>query len=239
MEDNCGSIVADSQKHGWFGKLMVLCMQYAYSICSTFNCTISILWFSVCYMQIANISLVMKSRAAAKQNRQWMLKPQDLVVAFKLVLLRGQRMTYQELGKQLHLSQFEAHAAVQRLLAARLVSDTEGLHPVRSVFADFVCCGAIYAYPAVRTEPTIGVPTAHGALPLRELVLFSEESTPVWPDPQGKARGIGLLPLYEKVTQAAKDDALLHELLALFDALRIGQARERALAEPLLRERLA
>ena len=173
------------------------------------------------------------------QHRQWMLKPQDLVVAFKLALLRGVRMSYQELAKQLHLSQFEAHAAVQRLLAARLVSDVAGLAPVRRVFADFVCFGAIYVYPAVRTEPTIGLPTAHGTAPLRDLVMFADESMPVWPDAQGTTRGTGLLPLYEKVTLAAKHDLKLYELLALFDALRIGQARERGLAEPLLRERLA
>jgi hypothetical protein len=176
--------------------------------------------------------------SARNQHRQWMLKPQDLVVAFKLVLLRGVRMSYQELAQQLHLSQFEAHAAVQRLLAARLVSDVTGLVPVRQVFADFVCFGAVYAYPAVRTEPTIGMPTAHGVQPLRAMVMFVDESVPVWPDAEGTARGTGLLPLYDKATLAAKRDPDLYELLALFDALRIGQARERSLAEPLLRERL-
>jgi hypothetical protein len=176
--------------------------------------------------------------SARNQNRQWMLKPQDLVVAFKLALLRGKRLSYQALAKQLHLSPFEAHAAVQRLQAARLVSDMAGLAPVRQVFADFICFGAVYVYPAVRTEPTIGMPTAHGVPPLRALVMFADESVPVWPDMQGIARGTGLLPLYEKAPLAAKLDPDLYELLALFDALRIGQARERRLAEPLLRERL-
>lgn len=173
------------------------------------------------------------------QHRQWMLKPQDLVVAFKLSLLRDVRLSYQELSRQLHLSPFEAHAAVQRLLAARLVSDVIGIGPVRSVFADFVCYGAVYVYPAVRTEPTIGIPTAHGVEPLKSLVMFTDESVPVWPDAQGTARGTGLLPLYEKMPLAARLDAQLYELLALFDALRIGQARERELAGRLLRERLA
>ena len=34
------------------------------------------------------------------------------------------------------------------------------------------------------------------------------------------------------------DDRKLYELLALFDALRIGQARERELAKKILEERL-
>jgi len=148
-------------------------------------------------------------------------------------------LSYQELAGQMHLLPFEAHAAVQRLLAARLVTDLIEIGPVQRVFADFVCFGAAYVYPAVRTEPTIGVPTAHGVEPLKSMVMFAEESGPVWPDAEGNARITGLLPLYEKLPKAAKTDPALYELLALFDALRIGQARERALAGNLLRERLA
>jgi len=184
------------------------------------------------------MALQTQTMTARNQHRQWMLKPQDLVVAFKLALLRGLRLSYQELARQLFLSPFEAHAAVQRLLAARLVIDLGQIAPVRLVFADFVCFGAAYVYPAVRTEPTIGLPTAHGVEPLRSVVMFADESVPVWPDAQGTARGTGLLPLYDKAPMAAKADAQLYELLALFDALRIGQARERELAGKLLRERL-
>lgn len=43
-----------------------------------------------------------------------------------------------------------------------------------------------------------------------------------------------LLPLYPKLPLAAVQDPALYELLALFDALRIGQARERDLARTLL-----
>jgi len=46
------------------------------------------------------------------------------------------------------------------------------------------------------------------------------------------------LPLYEKLPLAAMEDPLLYELLALFDALRIGQARERELAGQHLEERM-
>jgi len=46
------------------------------------------------------------------------------------------------------------------------------------------------------------------------------------------------MPLYEKLPLAAVADAALYELLALFDALRMGQARERELAVKLLDERL-
>jgi hypothetical protein len=42
----------------------------------------------------------------------------------------------------------------------------------------------------------------------------------------------------ENLPLAAKSDPALYELLALFDALRMGQARERELASRLLEERL-
>jgi hypothetical protein len=60
----------------------------------------------------------------------------------------------------------------------------------------------------------------------------------VWPHADGLVRGSALLPLYPKLPLAAAKDPALYELLALFDALRIGQAREREIARKLLEERL-
>ena len=172
-------------------------------------------------------------------NRQWVLKPQDLAVALKLVSLRGTRLPYALLAKQLLLSPFEAHAAVQRLMAARLVVDMGGeLRPVMAAIRNFVIYGAPYCYPVLRGEVTIGFPTAYAVPPLKDMVLFSDEMPPVWPHPEGMARGTALMPLYEKLPLAAQHDPALYELLALFDALRVGQARERELAVKLLEERL-
>lgn len=183
-----------------------------------------------------------ESSAALRRagNRQWVLKPQDLAVLFKLVLLRtSPRMPYALLAKSLLLSQFEAHAAVQRLMAARLVVELEGeLRPIMSAVKSFVLHGAAYCYPVLRGGVTIGFPTAYAVSPLKERVLFADEMPPVWPHPQGKVRGTAVMPLYEKLPLAAEQDAALYELLALFDALRMGQARERELASQLLEERL-
>lgn len=184
---------------------------------------------------------VVASSAALRRagNRQWVLKPQDLAVALKLVTLGEGRLSYAELAKRLRLSQFEAHAAVQRLMAARLVVDLgEGPRPIMAALRSFVLYGAAYCYPAVRGEVTIGFPTAYAVAPLKDLVLFSQEMPPVWPHPEGTVRGTALLPLYEKLALAALDDPKFYELLALFDALRMGQARERELATKLLDERL-
>jgi hypothetical protein len=172
-------------------------------------------------------------------TRQWVLKPQDLAIALKLVVLKGRWLPYAELGKAMHLSQFEVHAAVQRLMAARLCYEFEGVpRLVMPLLRQFVVYGAPYAYPAVHGEMTIGSPTAHGMSPLKELLSPTNEPVPVWPHSKGKIRGMALLPLYEKLPLAVAYDEELYELLALFDALRAGQARERELAKKFLEERI-
>ena len=183
-----------------------------------------------------------RSADSSSPNRgkggQWALKPQDLVVALKLVAMRGERVPYSELGKQLRLSQFEAHAATRRLVAARLATDIEGeIKPIMATLKNFVYYGAPYCFPPVRGEMTIGFPTAYGVNPLKEKVLFADENPPVWPSPHGTTRGMTLLPLYERAPLAAVEDNTLYQLLALFDGLRIGQKREQQIAMELLEER--
>lgn len=86
---------------------------------------------------------------------------------------------------------------------------------------------------------TQGLPTGYAAPPLNTLIRQPSEPPPVWPDPNGSVRGTGFCPLYPSVPQAAGSDPRLYELLALFDAIRGGSARERDLAGQLLTERLA
>ena len=173
-------------------------------------------------------------------NRQWGLKPLDLAVLFMLVIIRKEpKYTYAAMAKLMLLSQFEVHASIQRLMAARLVVDAgEYFRPVMPAIREYVMYGAAYCYPAIRGEATIGFATAYGVPPLSDKVLFSQEMPPVWPHPEGDQNGFALMPLYENLPLAAKAFPPLYELLALFDALRMGQARERELAIQFLNERL-
>lgn len=54
----------------------------------------------------------------------------------------------------------------------------------------------------------------------------------------GQVQGVAVKPLYPSVPHAARRDAALYDLLALVDALRLGRARERAMAEKELGPRL-
>lgn len=206
------------------------------------------------------------------------LKPQDFVVALKLVAWGEQRWTYARLAHELGLSASEAHACVKRgLQAGLLVQNYAALssevaavaaqepsaiyriarrtrrvssaaqavggeghkpapdgadNPVRPhvrQLAEFALHGAKYAFAADKTPSTVGVPTSHSA-PAFAGVFAPGSDDYVWPHPNGTMRGIGVEPLHPSVPYAATQDAKLYEMLALFDALRVGRARERGMA---------
>ncbi len=204
------------------------------------------------------------------------LKPQDFVVALKLVAWGEQRWTYALLAQELGLSASEAHGAVKRGLQAGLLLQNR-VAPVRPVEGDSVAAlsvqepvgiyrvirkrvrraalaqdddiaaadnpvrphahnltefalhGAKYAFPGVRLPLAVGVPTSHSA-PAFAGVFAPGGTDFVWPHPNGSVRGVGVEPLHPSVPFAAMKDAKLYELLALFDALRVGKARERGMA---------
>ncbi len=161
-------------------------------------------------------------------------KPQDVVVALKACL--GARESYAALGHQLGMSASEIHGAFRRLRDARLL-DVDG-NVIRKRLREFLVHGVPYAYPAAPGELTRGIRTAWAA-PRFASDAADEDARPVWPDPEGDARGQAVDPLYPSVPKAVRQDAELYDLLAAVDLLRIGRARERKLGEDFLNERLA
>jgi hypothetical protein len=98
--------------------------------------------------------------------------------------------------------------------------------------------GARFVYPAVRSGEARGLATAWAATPLSEVLQSSEENAPIWPYAMGEVRGWAIEPLHPAVPDAAQRDPRLWELLALFDAIRIGGPRERSLAGEELERRI-
>jgi hypothetical protein len=172
-------------------------------------------------------------------NRQLALKPQDLYVLLALISRGGVSGSYPELAEQTGLAVSAVHAALKRAAVARLVIFEERRPVVlKPQLREFVLYGAKYAFPAVWGTLTRGVPTAYAAAPLNQSITSSADPVPVWPHPKGSVRGLSLAPLYPSVPEAALKDKKLYALLALFDALRSGQARERNAAVKLLDELL-
>ena len=172
-------------------------------------------------------------------NRQPALKAQDLYLLLALAAVRGEKKTFPELSALTGLSMSEVHAALKRAEQARLLAFVDRQPQiVTPSFKEFLLHGARYAFPAERGAVVGGVPTAYAAAPLSSLIAPSADPPPVWPYAEGSTRGSALIPLYPSAPAAALRNPFLYENLALFDALRIGSARERNLAAELFESRL-
>ena len=173
-------------------------------------------------------------------NPQLALRPQDVVVLLRLALQKEAMPGYATLAAELGMTASEVHAAVERAVAAQLARKENGKPVViLAALRPFLLQGARYAFPATQGSLSRGVPTGYAAPPLKDLILSGNDPVPVWPSKDGTVRGIALYPLYPSVPQAAMRNPELYELLALFDGVRAGSARERALASELLEKKLA
>ena len=168
-----------------------------------------------------------------------MLKPLDVVVLLKLSLVVGERPPYLQLANELYLYPSEVYASIKRSRASHLVQGPELKDRLnRSALLEFLLHGVRYVFPAERGTLTRGVATRYAASPLKQHLEQGKESPPVWPYAEGSVRGYSFAPLHKNVPKAALDDPQLYELLVLVDALRDGQARERALAVKEISKRL-
>jgi hypothetical protein len=165
------------------------------------------------------------------------LKPQDILLALKLHLGRQKpRPRWVDVAQELGMSQAEISGCLKRLIYAGISSPETDL-PYPEPLKEFVLHGLKYAFPSHLGPISRGMPTSHAAPPLSKKISSSELY--VWPDAKGEIRGSSIEPIYPSAPYAASRDPKLHELLALIDALRIGQAREKKLAMQELEKRLS
>lgn len=165
-----------------------------------------------------------------------MLKPQDIVVLLKLAGMRD-AWTFEQLGAELAMSASALHRSLARASAAGLYDEAHR-RVVTPALLEFVVHGAKYLYPGVMRGEARGIPTAWAAEPLAGRIASSNKAVPVWPDPHGSARGLAVEPLHPSVPEAAKRDSRLAQKLALVDAIRLGDARQRGVAERELAKQL-
>lgn len=168
------------------------------------------------------------------------LKPQDVVVALKLIAQGGAEWTQPELARSLHLSASEVNHGLKRLAACHLFNVRER-RVIRAGLQEFLVSGLRYVFPAHLGLLGQGMPTAFSVSPLAEKLRLGDEDGVVWvaSGKAARARGRVIAPLYRNVPLAAAADPKLHEYLALADTLRVGRARERAMAREELSRRLS
>jgi hypothetical protein len=164
------------------------------------------------------------------------MRPHDIVVLLKIVDLGSQSWRITDLAGSLYLSQSETSEALNRCMIARLIDGSKRIVFKKSLM-EFLIYGLKYVFP-VQPGPLVrGIPTAHSAKPL-SLKIVSGSDVYVWPWEEGDARGQAIEPLYKNAPLAAKNDNRIYELLALVDAIRVGRAREDAIAIKELSSRL-
>lgn len=163
------------------------------------------------------------------------MRSQDIVVLLKIAALGEREWFAKELAFTLDISQSEVSESLNRSQIAGLLSaDKKKL--MKNNLLDFLEYGLRYVYPAEPGAIQRGMPTAHNAPPLNNIIL-SEESY-VWPWAEGEIRGQAVEPLHPGVPGACIKDPALYELLALTDAIRLGRVREKQQAIDELRIRI-
>lgn len=141
------------------------------------------------------------------------------------------RLGEDELADALALSPAALAASLRRLDEARVWSPN-GVD--WSIALDFFEHGLKYLIPAKASDAEErGIPTASYVAPLD--AMFAANGSPwVWPSAGGRVEGRGLEPIHPRVVELVLDDDALHVVLACADCFRVGGARERTAARPLL-----
>jgi len=178
------------------------------------------------------------------------MRPQDVPILLKIDAHRQSNTSRSSSGDTFHIRTplLKKNVALELGISPSEVTESLG----RSAFAglydpdrkkvmsqallEFLQYGLKYVFPQQPGALVRGIPTAHSAKPLADLIQSNEPY--VWPSADGTVRGQAIEPLYPTVVQAVNNDPLLYEMLALVDAIRVGKTREVSLAVEELRKRL-
>lgn len=160
--------------------------------------------------------------------------PFDVVLALRLTSESG---TLVELAHDLGVVPSQVHASLRRLGVAGLLRPTTRAANTRAL-VEFVTHGVRYAFPVAKGPLASGVPTAYSAAPLSTHVDAID--VVVWAAPRHPAavQGFSLVPLYPAAPLLYERHPATYQLLAITDALRLGDPRTRVIARERLEQLL-
>ncbi|MCP1997459.1 hypothetical protein [Flavobacterium sp. HSC-61S13] len=163
------------------------------------------------------------------------LKPQDIVILLKIIVLKDTSWFHHTLAEDLGMSQSEISQSLNRSRYAGLIDFTR--KKVNKIaLTEFILHGIAYAFPQQPGVLVRGVLTAHAAEPLNRIISANDKY--VWPYAKGLERGQAIEPLYKSVVLASLKDNSLYELLTMVDAIRVGRVREKEVAKKELEKRI-
>lgn len=153
------------------------------------------------------------------------LRGVDVLVVLGLLRHRAGEWTVRMLARELHMPLATVQRSLGRL-GTTPAFDLERRH------VDIAGCEELFGHalafiaPASLGKSTRGTPTAWAVPALaKRLRVSADAPQPVWPQPRGRVRGVAVRPLHAGVLALAAADPEMHELLALTDAARLGDAK--------------
>lgn len=155
------------------------------------------------------------------------MRPQDVVILLKILMMDGKDWQYRDLSATLFISISEISESLNRSHLAGLIDESRR-KVYRKSLMEFIEFGLHYVFPQVPGTMVTGIATAHSHPFYKS--LFLSELNYVWPDENGDTRGLAIDPLYKTVSKAVKLDAELYKLLASIDIIRVGRTRELKIA---------
>ena len=152
------------------------------------------------------------------------MRPHDIIILLKLIVLNSQEWQYRDLSSSLLISISEISQSLKRSSIAGLY-DHEQKKVKKTALMEFIQFGLSYVFPSVPGSIVNGIETAHSHPFFRVLII--SDQTFVWPHSAGSARGQAIDPLHAKVPEAALKDSTLYKLLAGIDMIRVGHHKYR------------
>jgi predicted transcriptional regulator len=163
------------------------------------------------------------------------MRPHDVVILLKIIVIDNENWMMKDIASKLHISSSEVSESLNRSVWAGLMTNDKRI-VFKSALLDFIIHGLKYVYPQKPGAMVRGIKTAHSAPPL-SFEIQSEQNY-VWPYADGDSKGFSIEPLHPNVPKACLEDPKLHELLALLDAVRVGNTREQNMAINELKKRI-
>ncbi len=160
--------------------------------------------------------------------------PFDVVLAIRLTSEAG---TLAHLAVELAVVPSQIHNSLRRLSLAGLLRPNARAANGRAL-VEFITHGVRYAFPVAKGSLTTGVPTAYSAPPLSAEVDAID--VVVWPAPMHPAavQGFSLVPLYAAAPLLIECSPTTYQLVAITDAIRLGDPRTRVIARERLEQLL-
>jgi len=164
------------------------------------------------------------------------LKPHDLVIPLKFIILAGENKTYRELSNDIYISIGEISEGIKRLKYSKIISSRNASFKVsRRSLLELILYGVPYIFPTKKGTKKKGMRTSYSTYPLNQDIAENDEIL-IWGDKEGDVIGYSVDPLYDKAPLAARSDKKLYILLSLIDAVRLGNPRSYKIAKKYLEE---